>query len=1779
MINLTHEQKYNKIKQFFLGVLDEKANLLDIDVNMIEGIKIGLASPEEILTWSRINCKQTDKYGRCNCMKSEEEQKRCTFGEVLKAETINYRTMKPEKDGLFCEKIFGPQRDYECACGKYKRFLYKGLVCDKCGVEVITKKVRRLRMGHIKLESPVVHIWFYRGSASIISTLLDCKKMDLESVVLYQDYIVIKSDVPEIKVGTIMKEDDMLFYKEKYGNAIKFGMGAEALDEIFTNMDLEKLKEELLTKIENTKDAQKIDKLRKRLLIVDSFIVSGNRPEWMILKILPVLPPDLRPLVPLEGGRFASSDLNDLYTKIIHRNLRLKRLKAINAPEIIQRNEKRMLQEAVDALLDNSKKRRPTKANNNRPLKSLSDSLRGKQGRFRQNLLGKRVDYSGRSVIVVGPHLKFNECGLPKRMAIQLFEPFIMRKLKQRGYVQNVKVAKKMLEREDQLIFDILEEVVKGHPVLLNRAPTLHRISFQAFYPVLIDDLAIQLHPLSCAAFNADFDGDQMAVHVPLTPEAILECRELMLAENNILSPAHGRPIATPSQDMVLGAYYLTYKGEGLKGEGKYFSSPKEAIYAYEMGKIHLHAKIKVKIPAKPQNNGGKPYKVIETTVGYIIFDSILPDNISIFDYPEFANKPFTKKKLSELIYLIYKKCGHKITAQTLDKIKDLGFYHSTKASISIGIDDMVIPKNKWEIIEEAQKKVDKIMEGARKGLITEKERYNRIIDVWTDVSTRIAEEMKESMRKDRNGLNPIYIMAQSGARGSDDQIRQLAAMRGLMQKPVKKVTGEEGEIIETPILSNFREGLSVIEYFISTHGARKGLADTALKTADAGYLTRRLVDVAQEVVVKEIDCGTEEGIYVSPILEEDRHGIKVIEDIDQRIQGRVAAEDVYNPLNPGEIIIRKNELITEEKAKRVKECGIDKVKIRSVLTCQTNFGVCAKCYGADLTNHELVKIGTPVGIIAAQSIGEPGTQLTLRTFHIGGTAAVITGGMYEAVSDGIVKISDEVKKYLIPISDEIAKYVKISDKTPRNVKKRFVYIDNKSRNIKLYKEGKLVREYPLRLGIVVFVEDGDEVKEKDIIASWDSNFEYEFHREEGGKIILDDVIPGENLNVVKKEIMPIDKSNYGVIDLILQSEDKDAKYLFKILQLLLIKRLHTVKNYAPIFFNRFEKESKEVFRIIKRDDAKTFKGLKKLSEDIISGNFIMEFLSLIESEERNKQIIELEKIIEKNKPESIIRKGKETYKYLMSKKILSELKEYFEDASNVKEEVLYKLIISDWASRICFDIDHIIHRLDVRFKEVSTEKIQKSMATLKEYLNSCYNNVSTIYRYFYNFKKVKIEDERIKEVFSSVSSIATKLKELRDSLKEIIDDFRKFNADSINEIYSKYKDPVRKSIKNFIKGLSFLKIEKCLWNINLEAPMKTRPFDPKIKISSFTYRLREGHILDGYFAEIDDVDEFGKFLSPIVEYKRPVPLFKTHRKGRVLKDITGGLPRVQEIFEARHPKDPAYLAPCNGVVKEIRVDDKHYFIVVIEPFEKTDEEKPTVEIRIPDTKALLIREGDTVEIGKPLTNGQIDPADYLKLRGKVETQKFLLDSIQEVYRLQGVSINDKHMEVIISQMFKKYRITDPGDSNFVPGQRVSEVAYRHVNKILKEQGKRLAVGEVELSGITKSALETDSFLSAASFQETTKVLAEAAVKGKVDLLMGLKENIIVGHLIPAGTGFSAYRKAKVKLSLDAYFEEAVKKEAEEKEEMLEKPQIQEAYSSESEEEISLGDISTFDNE
>ncbi|MEL6504844.1 MAG: DNA-directed RNA polymerase subunit beta' [Pseudomonadota bacterium] len=1370
-----------------------------------DSIRISIASPEKILSWS--------------------------FGEIKKPETINYRTFKPERDGLFCARIFGPIKDYECLCGKYKRMKYKGIICEKCGVEVTLSRVRRERMGHIDLASPVAHIWFLKSLPSRIGLLLDLTLKDLERILYFENFVVIEAGLTPMKEFQLLSEEEHMIAQEEYGEENFTAMiGAEAIHEMLSNLDLEKLVNELREEIASTTSELKYKKLSKRLKTAEAFLDSGNRPEWMIMKTIPVIPPDLRPLVPLDGGRFATSDLNDLYRRVINRNNRLKRLMELRAPDIIIRNEKRMLQESVDALFDNGRRGRTITGANKRPLKSLSDMLKGKQGRFRQNLLGKRVDYSGRSVIVVGPELKLHQCGLPKKMALELFKPFIYARLDAKGYSSTVKQAKKLVEKEKPEVWDILDEVIREHPVLLNRAPTLHRLGIQAFEPVLIEGKAIHLHPLVCAAFNADFDGDQMAVHVPLSLEAQLEARVLMMSTNNILHPANGQPIIVPSQDIVLGLYYLSIEAENEPGQGMVFADMGELQHALDNRIVTVHSKVKARVKMLDEE-GNEVSEIIETTPGRMLMGELLPKRPGV-SY-DIVNQEMTKKNISAMIDRVYRKCGQKDTVIFADRIMKLGFENACKAGISFGKDDMVIPDTKVGMVEETSSLTKEFEQQYNDGLITQGEKYNKVVDAWAKCGDKVADEMMNGLMEtkfDEDGrqkqMNSVYMMSRSGARGSPAQMKQLAGMRGLMAKP-------SGEIIETPIISNFKEGLTVMEYFNSTHGARKGLADTALKTANSGYLTRRLVDVAQDCIINEQDCGTTEGLTMQAIVDAGQ----VVASLGQRIVGRAAAVDVVHP-ETGDVIVAAGQSIEDADVLAIDDAGIQQVKIRSALTCETRTGICATCYGRDLARGTPVNMGEAVGVIAAQSIGEPGTQLTMRTFHIGGTANVVDSSFIEASYEGKVQIRNR--------------------SMVRNSSGDLIAMGRNMAVLIMDEQGNERAVHRVTYGSRIMVDNGDNVTQGQRIAEWDP-YTRPILTPEGGKAEFTDLLEG---------------------------------------------------------------------------------------------------VSVLESADENTGIT--------------------------------------------------KRTIIDWRSN-------------------------PRGADLKP--------------------SVVIKNDK-GEVITTEQGLPAS------------------------------------------------------FELSVDAILSVEPG-----------------------AEV----HAGDVLARV-----PLESAKT-------KDITGGLPRVAELFEARRPKDAAVIAEIDGTIRFGR-DYKNKRRIHIEP---NDEQVEPTEYLIPKGKPFHHQDGDPIEKGDYILDGNPAPHDILAVKGVEALASYLVDEVQEVYRLQGVGINDKHIEVIVRQMLQKVEISEPGESGLVRGEQMDRVELELMNEKLAEEGRAPAEGTPILLGITKASLQTRSFISAASFQETTRVLTEAAVAGKSDTLEGLKENVIVGRLIPAGTGGVMNQVRRIANSRDDLIIEEQRKVAEAEAAML----------------------------
>ncbi len=1368
-----------------LSLVKQQSQLEEFDA-----IHIGLASPDMVRSWS--------------------------YGEVKKPETINYRTFKPERDGLFCAKIFGPVKDYECLCGKYKRLKHRGVICEKCGVEVTLSKVRRDRMGHIELASPIAHIWFLRSLPSRIGLLLDMTLRDIERILYFEAYVVIDPGMTQLERGQLLSDEAYYDAIEEYGDEFDARMGADAIQELLRALNLETEIVKMREDIASTSSEAKLKKLTKRLKLMEAFLSSGNKPEWMILTVLPVLPPDLRPLVPLDGGRFATSDLNDLYRRVINRNNRLKRLLDLNAPDIIVRNEKRMLQESVDALLDNGRRGRAITGSNKRPLKSLADMIKGKAGRFRQNLLGKRVDYSGRSVIVVGPTLKLHQCGLPKKMALELFKPFIFSRLQIQGQASTIKAAKKMVDREDAAVWDILEQVIREHPVLLNRAPTLHRLGIQAFEPVLIEGKAIQLHPLVCTAYNADFDGDQMAVHIPLSLEAQLEARSLMMSTNNILSPANGEPIIVPSQDVVLGLYYLTRAKVNARGEGMIFADTNEIHRAYENGLVELQAKIRARVKEflVDETNGGfaQSTRLVETTIGRALLSELLPKGMSF----DLVNRTMTKKAISNLINICYREVGLKATVIFADQLMYTGFSYATKSGVSIGVNDLVIPKEKEGIIAQAEEEVGKIQAQYSSGLVTQGERYNKVVDIWSRTNDQVAKammvELSHEAVKDAKGhkvqqesFNSIYMMADSGARGSAAQIRQLAGMRGLMAKP-------DGSIIETPITANFREGLNVLQYFISTHGARKGLADTALKTANSGYLTRRLVDVAQDLVITELDCGTSQGVTMTPLIE----GGDVVEPLHERVLGRVTSVDVHDPATQ-KIIVPVGTLLDERLVAKLEEHTIDQVMVRSPITCESRYGICAACYGRDLARGHRVNIGEAIGVIAAQSIGEPGTQLTMRTFHIGGAASRAT-----AANNVQIKMAGKVKLHNI--------------KLVQHHSGKFIAVSRSGELAVVDEHGRERERYKIPYGAELSVPDGSKVDAGQIVANWDPH-SHPVITEVAGKIKFADLIEGVTMNRQTDELTGL--SSIVVTD--------------------------------PKQRGAGGKELKPMIKLVDEKGGDIYLAGTKLPAQY--------FLP----------------------PDAIVN---------------------FEDGARVK--------VGDVIARI---------------------------------------------------------------------------------------------------------------------------------------PQETS---------------------------------------------------KT-------RDITGGLPRVADLFEARRPKDPAILAEISGIVSFGKETKGKRRLIITATNGDIHEEL------IPKWRHVNVFEGEHVEKGEVIAEGALNPHDILRLLGTNALTNFIVNEVQDVYRLQGVKINDKHIEVIIRQMLRKVFIAHPGDTGFLKGEQIEFSQLRDENDRVNKDGKMIARHEHILLGITKASLATESFISAASFQETTRVLTEAAVSGKIDELRGLKENVIVGRLIPAGTGLAYHSERRTK--------------------------------------------------
>ena len=1546
------------------------------------GMKISLASPETIRKWSH--------------------------GEVTQAETINYRSYKPEPEGLFCERIFGPVRDWECSCGKYKRIRNKGIVCDRCGVEVTHSRVRRERMGHIDLAVPVVHIWYFKSRK--ISKLLNITNLKLERVIYYESYIVTRSDHPDLKVGTILTDEECRQARKEFGDVFKVGMGADAIHRMLEDLDLVEAAAELRTSIANETTFSRRKKNIKRLKVVEAFRLSqeDNRPEWMVLSILPVLPPDLRPLVPLDGGRFASSDLNDLYRRVINRNNRLKRLLDLQAPDVILRNEKRMLQEAVDAVLDNSSRRKPVKGAGMRPLRSISDLLKGKRGRFRQNLLGKRVDYSGRSVIVVGPDLRFHQCGLPKTMALELFKPFIVARISEM-LDESVKKATKRWEEADDIVWPVLEEVIQNHPVLLNRAPTLHRLGIQAFEPVLVEGKAIQLHPLACAAFNADFDGDQMAVHVPLSAEAQVEARILMLGSKNILRPASGEPVATPSHDMVIGIYYLTKPLPGARGEGMMFATRDAVRGAFDAGKVDLHAKIKVRGINEISEFNGKdrrtpPFWKDYTTVGQVLFNEIIPEGLGYI----MANaripheKIFSRRGLNEMVGRCFNDLGAVRTAVLLDNLKELGFKYSTLSGLTVGMNDMLIPAEKSGIIEKARNEISEIERSSRRGELTEAERYNRVIDTWAKATELVSDAMMEGLSHDNHGFNPIFMMANSGARGSVDQMKQLAGMRGLMAKPMKVLTGELGETIETPIISSLKEGLSVIEYSISTHGSRKGLADTALKTADAGYLTRRLVDVCQDVMITLPDCGTIRGRVITTLKE----GEEVIEPLSDRILGRVAAESIYEP-GTDDVVCGAGQEITAKLAAEIDRLGVESVKIRSVLACEAPRGLCAKCYGWDLSRNRNVTVGEAVGVIAAQSIGEPGTQLTLRTFHTGGVAARETReSEVTARHTGIVSYRNPC---IVRSSDENDKPIIISTRNTQ--------IDI------LDEAGEVLSSYDIVVGSQMFVEDGQKVEKSEVICRSDP-FIIPIVAEQSGSIHYVDI---EEDATLKEEFDSEQRKQMVIV------EDRSKT---------LHPHIFILPEQMVVLSGRPRRREEELFT---------------------AGELVKEM------EEGAGRIIFSYQEVSTYKTETLIE---------------GFLKRMAENGTKVP-----------------------VATIDCR--KAGTGRYAAMMTAVREIIAS--------------FGKKSAKE---------VSALKAVIAELEESTKRSNDELEQKFAEVLANLSRKSSFII--AIESLDRGHQGTRnLVKNLQDIVAESSM--------LLLVDFVSRGTRSHIAQSGRKKTDK-DPVEQFISESIKGKYPIPsgahlrvhdgslinqgvhIARIERKLGQQRDITGGLPRVDELFEARIPKDSASIAEIDGVVSLSPIKAGIRTVTI-----RGDHGQESA-VKIQATMHIRVREGDRVQAGDRLTEGPLSPHDILRIMGTEAAEKYLLNEIQEVYRLQGVKINDKHIGIVVRQMLAKAKIDDPGDTQFLEGSQIDRLILQKENERMMMEGRKPATSAVLLLGITKASLATESFLSAASFQETNSVLADAATSGKIDYLHGLKENVIVGHLIPAGTGVKRY--SNVRLSL-----------------------------------------------
>ena len=1686
--------------------------------NIFDHIRISLASPDRIRAWS--------------------------YGEVKKPETINYRTFKPEREGLFCARIFGPTKDYECLCGKYKRMKYKGIICEKCGVEVTKAQVRRDRIGHIELASPVAHIWFLKSLPSRIGLLLDMQLKDLERILYFENFVVLEPGLTPLQPRELLSEENYLKAQEEFGeDSFTAMIGAEAIKEMLISLDLPKESEEIRQQIAETKTELKLVKLKKRLNVIENLIESRNRPEWMILDAIPVIPPDLRPLVPLDGGRFAASDLNDLYRRVINRNNRLKKLIELGAPDIMLRNEKRMLQEAVDALFDNGRRGRTLTGTNKRPLKSLSEMLKGKQGRFRQNLLGKRVDFSGRSVITVGPELKLHQCGIPKTMALELFKPFIISRIVARSTNLTVKQARKLVENQRPEVWDVLDQVIREHPVLLNRAPTLHRLGIQAFEPVLIEGKAIQLHPLVCSAFNADFDGDQMAVHVPLSLEAQLEARTLMMSTNNILHPANGQPIIVPSQDIVLGLYYLSIEAENEPGQGMMISSMGEMHHALENNVITLHTKIKSRYKSVDAK-GNPTSEVFETTPGRLLIGELLPKHPKISF--EVCNREMTKKNVSELIDVVYRNCGQKETVIFCDRVMELGFNHACKAGISFGKDDLVIPEDKEHKVHEALREVAKFEQQFNDGLITQGEKYNKVVDEWSRCTDLIAESMMsgiEARKFDEESerqlpMNSVYMMAHSGARGSPAQMKQLAGMRGLMARP-------DGSIIENPIIANFKEGLSVLEYFNSTHGARKGLADTALKTANSGYLTRRLVDVAQDSIITEIDCGSENGISIGAIIESGQ----VIAPLGQRVLGRTVAEDVKNPQN-GKVLVERGTLIDEKDVTEIEKFGIQSIKIRSVLTCEAKKGVCATCYGRDLARGTPVNIGEAVGVIAAQSIGEPGTQLTMRTFHIGGTAQVMDRSYIESNVEGTVKIRN---------------YSVASDSNKNKIAM--------SRNLTVVIHDEEDREkavHHIKFGAKLFVDEGSKIKPGERIAEWDP-YSRPILAESDGIIHFEDLIDGVSVEETADEDTGITKR--VVID---WRESKTASDLKP--AIVIHNKAGKVQKTKRNIEARAFLSPEIVLSVNEGDSVKAGDVLARIavesakSKDITGGLPRVAELFEARRPKDNAIIAEISGIISFGKdvrnnrrviiePELTIEEF-EKQRNALAKKLETEEKKWKKEADKLDAAEAGISGAQEELELAESEINQIMSDLDLMEQE--KENAAESIENHGELIKSIPKTVKTLEKDIakHETKKASVE-KKLAAATSELSGFADEVEEkfaqrdqLDTDLKTLTSEIGLLEMDKMDkseELEGARNNKEKEKLADELTQIQAAMEEKTSLREKMQKELVELP-QSSIKVEAGReLKMKE---ISKFEAKIQEFDSEMERMAADKESKEAeLENSKSEKKNltQKIKDIdSDSIAKANELKQLKlkieaAKKEIAKHEKNKGSKEELANSLKSAYEAAVRDlrnYEGTESHEP-MEFLIPKNKPFHYQEGDFIEKGDYLIDGNPAPHDILKIKGVEALAAYLVNEIQEVYRLQGVIINDKHIEVIVRQMLQKYEITDPGDSDYLREEQVHKLDLEETNRTLLENGKQEAIGKPILLGITKASLQTRSFFSAASFQETTRVLTEAALSGKKDMLEGLKENIIVGRLIPAGTGSKMEEIRKIATKRDEFIVQERHKRAE----------------------------------